>query len=389
MNKKVLFIDDEENILHAYKLALRKSFKVSTALGGEAGLEKLVADGPFAAVISDLKMPGMNGIEVLSRAKDIAPDTVRVMLTGFADMNTAIDAINNGNIFRFLTKPCPAEEIEKVLVNCLRQHQLITAEKELLGKTLRGSVKVLTEILSLVNPGTFGRAERIKQTMMHMVGNLNLENAWQYEMAAMLSQVGCITLTGDVLEKIYSGQTMDENETRQYGQHPEIGGRLIEHIPRLELIAAMVRGQTQDYKEYGEPIPMTEISPEHLGAQLLRIASDFDRQVTGGRPMDAAIVYIKTHKRIYNPELVTALQGMEDLISEMTVQQVMINGLALNMIIDDDVKSCSGVMLVCKGQTVTQPVLERLKQIADGTVGVQEPIRVLVPKMDASTLQPA
>jgi response regulator RpfG family c-di-GMP phosphodiesterase len=388
MNKKVLFIDDEENILHAYKLALRKSLKVSTAVGGEAGLEKLVNDGPFAVVISDLKMPGMDGIEVLSKAKDIAPDTVRVMLTGFADMNTAIDAVNNGNIFRFLTKPCPAEEIEKILITCLRQHQLQTAEKELLGKTLRGSVKVLTEILSLVNPGTFGRAERIKQTMMHMVNQLGLQNAWQYEMAAMLSQVGCITLTGDVLEKIYSGQTLDEEEANQYGQHPEIGSRLIEHIPRLDVIAAMVRGQAQTYKEYGEPVELSELAPEHLGSQLLKIALDFDRQVTGGRPMDAAITDIKTRKRTYNPELAVALQGMEDLISDMTVQQVMVNGLVLNMIIDDNVKGCNGVMLVSKGQTVTQPVLERLKQISEGSIGVEEPIRVLVPKMD-STLQPA
>ena len=118
MDEKILFVDDEENILHAYKLALRKKYKVTTATSGQEALEVIERRGPFAVIVSDMKMPGMDGIELLKRTSEIAPDSVRVMLTGYAELQTAVEAVNSGNIFRFLTKPCPAEDIAGTLDSC-------------------------------------------------------------------------------------------------------------------------------------------------------------------------------------------------------------------------------------------------------------------------------
>ena len=138
MTNKILFVDDEQHILTSYRRIFRKDYQISSALGPELALDIIQEKGPFAIVISDMRMPVMNGVQLLSKIKELSPDTVRIMLTGFADFNTAMEAVNEGNIFRFLTKPCPPDTLQKVIKDALRQYQLIKVEQELLNKTLKG-----------------------------------------------------------------------------------------------------------------------------------------------------------------------------------------------------------------------------------------------------------
>src|SRR5262245_51674395 len=132
MSERILFVDDEENLLAAVARQLRKEFDVETALGGELGLEAIDRNGPYAVVVSDMRMPGMDGIEFLRRVKDRMPDAVRMMLTGNSDLGTAMQAVNEGRIFRFMTKPCPPDMLAASLRSGLEQHRLITAERDIL-----------------------------------------------------------------------------------------------------------------------------------------------------------------------------------------------------------------------------------------------------------------
>jgi FixJ family two-component response regulator len=131
---KVLFVDDEQGVLDGYQRLLRKEFNVSVSLGGEAGLAAIREDGPFAVVISDMRMPGMNGAEFLAQVREKAPESVRMLLTGYTDLSAAIDAVNEGNIFRFLTKPCEKEALVSAINIGLAEHDSITTEKELVRK---------------------------------------------------------------------------------------------------------------------------------------------------------------------------------------------------------------------------------------------------------------
>ena len=105
MAEKILLVDNENNILLGYRRSLNRDFLIETALGGKQALQLVAESGPYAVVVSDMRMPGMDGIQLLTKIKAQSPDTIRVMLTGNAEMNTAIDAINEGSIFRFLNKP--------------------------------------------------------------------------------------------------------------------------------------------------------------------------------------------------------------------------------------------------------------------------------------------
>lgn len=123
MTDKILLVDDEPRALEGFRAVLQRAFNLRTAVGPESGLEILRSTGPYAVVVSDLKMPGMDGIEFLARVREISPDTVRVMLTGHADMESAIAAVNTGEVFRFHTKPCPAAVLRQTLRDSLDRYR--------------------------------------------------------------------------------------------------------------------------------------------------------------------------------------------------------------------------------------------------------------------------
>lgn len=214
MKHKVLLVDDDPNILAGYQRHLRGRFEVVTAGGGAEGVTALKEQGPFAVVVADFRMPEIDGIQLLSISRQIAPDTVCIMLTGQADLKAAIDAVNEGNLFRFLTKPCPTGDFIKALTAAVEQYQLVTAERELLEKTLKGSVKILIDILSIVSPVAFSQSSRIRGMAKKLAARLKIEKLWEVELAAMLSQIGCVTIPGEILKKSTADRPSQKKKTK-------------------------------------------------------------------------------------------------------------------------------------------------------------------------------
>jgi len=134
MKDKVLLVDDDAMVLAGLKRQLRNQFSIDTALNGEEALQRVRENGPYAVIVSDFMMPGMNGVEFLSRIKKSNPDTIRMMLTGTADMPTAIKAVNEGNIFQFHPKPCPTETLSKAIQSGLTHYKKTVADQYQLRK---------------------------------------------------------------------------------------------------------------------------------------------------------------------------------------------------------------------------------------------------------------
>ena len=188
--EKILFVDDEKAVLDGYQRTLRGDFEVDVALGATPALAAIQNKGPYAVVVSDMRMPGLSGAQMLGLVRQRAPDTVRMLLTGYTDLNAAMEAVNEGNIFRFLTKPCDRDGLMKALTAGVAQYRLVTSERELLEKTLMGSVKVLAEVMGATSPEAFGRSMRIANSMKHLLEKFPLAAPWRFEVAATLSQVG-------------------------------------------------------------------------------------------------------------------------------------------------------------------------------------------------------
>ena len=378
--KQVLCVDDDPNVLQAFERQFRKRFEIRTAQGPALGLEAIRDAGPFAVVVSDLRMPVMDGIEFLSRVRQISPDTVRVMLTGQADLDATIAAVNQGNIFQFLNKPCPADVLGRALDSALEQHRLITAERELLEKTLHGSIGVLSEILSLVNPPAFSRAERVRRYVRHMAESLGLADQWQYELAAMLSQIGCVTVPPEVLDKVCSGSPLNSEEAAIFASQSRVGHNLLAKIPRLEAVSEMVaRQRTAWSAESGVPDTV------RIGSHLLRIALDFDEQMARGDSLEAVLKEMR-NRREYNPSFVAALEQVQVEEAKREIRLLRVSQLKTKMIISADVFSRTGLLLLAKGQEVTDSALARLASFA-ATVGIVEPIKVI--GLSATPAEPA
>ena len=378
MVEKILCVDDEPNILDAYKRALRKDFVIETASSGSRALEMLESDGPYAVIVSDMRMPEMDGIRFLKRVSEVAPQSVRIMLTGNADQQTAVDAVNEGHIFRFLNKPCEPEVLAKSLTAAIQQYRLVRAEKDLLETTLSGSVQVLTDVLSIVNPTAFGRASRVRRLALQLSLLMDLENDWQLDLAAMLSQIGCIAIPEDTLHKVYEGKSLTPDELRMMQTHPQVGSDLIARIPRLEVVAEMIAHQESKYevseadaKAAGKSIP--------IGARILKLALDFDKLIEVKLSGKDALTEIERRTGWYHPEVVEALRkvvaGSRRLFDSAYVR---ISELVPNMILAADVLSVSGFLLVAKGQAVTPALQQRLENFLMRR-GIEEPIKVFIP----------
>ncbi len=376
MSERVLFVDDEPDILSSFKRQFRKRFEIETALGGNEGLELIDSKGPFAVVVSDYNMPGINGIQFLKEVKKKSPDSVRVMLTGQAAMDVAIDAVNEGHIFRFLTKPCPEETLLKTLQSGIEFHNLIIAEKELLEKTLSGSVKVLTEILSLVNPVAFGRTVRTKDIVNHIVLKLGIPFAWQFELAALLSMIGCVTIPPEVLLKLDQDDELSELEQEMVDKHPSIAKELLANIPRMSAVARMIEAQGRFFKKRTDSNDYKGEDLIALCGNLLLISMDYDRYILQGNPHKVTISYLANHPEKYYYEAVQALNDYEISAFEEIERSINVSELQPKMILNENITNKTGLLIALKGQEVTFTMIQRLKAFAKSK-GIEEPFNVI------------
>jgi FixJ family two-component response regulator len=374
MNENILFVDDETPVLDGYRRTLQGDFQLDTAVSAEAAIAKIHASGRYAVVVSDMRMPGMNGLQLLSRVREISPQTVRVVLTGHADLESAMTAVNEDAVFRFLTKPCEAGLLKKALTACLLQYRLVTSEKELLENTLMGSIKVLTDVLSLANPAAFGRSRRINRYVQHMVRELRLESPWKYEAAAILSQLGCITLEPEVLEAAYGGSQLTAEDRASFMQHPAIGRDLLANIPRLEGIAWIV-GQ-----QFGARCTEKDV-PESLktGATILRLAIAFDELKTKGCTDSQAIAQLQGMQKCEVLRIVETLETLPPIASEMESRVIDVPELEPGMVLDEEVRSSGGLLLAGRGQQATHPMVVRLRNFHRRRA-IKDKVAVLVPK---------
>jgi response regulator RpfG family c-di-GMP phosphodiesterase len=319
----------------------------------------------------------MNGAQFLSQVRERAPQSVRMILSGQSDMQAAIDAVNEAQIYRFLSKPCPPDQLLAAIRDGLQQHRLLTAEKVLLEQTLSGSVKMLIEILGMVSPTSSNRASRLQRYTLEMAAALGLAEHWQSALAAHLSQIGCVALPQGLMTKVESGEKLDEEERRLYESHPEVAGKLLAAIPRLEDVAAIVTSQFAAPSFEGKPEDLRQWDVRSMGQLLLTTAIEFDRLTVRGTTREAAIEKLRSHPQGRNAALLEALHTLHVASHERVPRQLRVKDLLPGMILDQDLVSPKGIRLVPSGHEVTRSLIVRLSSIADG-VGVSEPFRVLV-----------
>ena len=367
--RRVLIIDDEPSLLSGLNRLLGERFDISTADGGEVALAKVQNDGPFAVVVCDMRMPGMDGVEVLRRLTELAPDTVRIMLTGNADQKTAVEAINRGNIFRFYSKPVPMAVLGDGIEAGIEQHRLITAEKRLLEQTLAGSVAMLVDVLGMVAPDAFQRSRRVRDWAGAVARQMRIDQPWVVELAAELAHLGAIAVPPEVLARYQAGQDLTPIESEMIGRIPEIGAGLIRKVPRLEAVADAIQHQARWHRD----------NPP-LAASILNLLLNLDA-IGNGQPSKEALERLASQRGRFDPAVVSAVSqaiiDMAPLASAQTKIKVDIpaSDLRVGDVLESDIRLDSGRLVLAAGETISEPLFLRLQNVRR-MAKLHEPIRV-------------
>lgn len=369
MEKKILFVDDEQAILNSYQRYLGFDYQIETALGGKVGLEMLKNNGPYAIVVSDMRMPKMDGTEFLAEVKKKWPNVVRMLLTGQADMLDAISVVNEGHIFRFLTKPCPPDIFSRALDDGLEMHRLLASEKELLQDTLRGSVKVLMDVVSAMNPRLYRRSARIKELASRLAKRIKFKNLWQVDLATLLSRIGYVTLPTEIVTKKLDGQALTPAEEKTYLTYVETGYSLIKNIPRLQDIAEAILYQEKCFN--GEGPPNNDVSGQKIPviSRILKLIYDYDACVIEGDFGDRAYRRLLRKKAYYDPEIFSAFRiemsfWNDEEQEEKKTKEIEVVSLKEGMVLAEDIRTKNDILLAARDQEVSVPILVKMSKAA-------------------------
>jgi CheY-like chemotaxis protein len=370
MPAPILCVDDEPRVLDGLKLTLRHGFRVATATSGAEGLARLKEMDGAAVVISDMRMPVMDGAAFLTQVRRQWPDATRLLLTGETGRDAAVAAVNEGQIFRFLTKPCAPDKLLAAVDAALRHHQLVTAEKMLLQQTVLGSIRALVDVLGIVNPLAFGRGSRIKRLAMDLAAQAGLPASWELEAAALLSQIGYVSLPVELVEKAVTGEALNADEALLMGETPKVTQGILGRIPRLENVAAILA-----YANRPQPAPEPRDPIVAANAAVLMNVLEFDALTSRGVSAETAIATLKARfGPQHGPMLrhLAALQGAA--VDGPCLREIRLRDVAPGMILMDDLRTDLGTLLVSRGYEISQSFIERMRNFGPGLL--EERVRV-------------
>ena len=367
MTDKVLLVEAAANPLNPLGDQIAKHFDLTCAIGADEAVKAVRQSGPFAVVLTDHKLPRRDGPTLLDLIRTAYPHTVGLLMAGHNDLDLAVNAVMDGRAFRCVTKPLAPAALIRNIEAGLAQHKLLTAEQSFIEETMHGSVQALTEVLSLANPAAFGRSLRIQGLVRRLSGAMLIPQFFEVDMAAMLSHIGCVSLPQAVLEKIRAGKELSSGERRLFESHPTIGAGLLAHIPRMELVAEIIRRQ---HARFDENPP--------FGARVLRVVLDYDLLVNRGLPAAAIFVQMNGVKGVYDPKVLNAFETTIPVDQGYVRRRVTMRDLKTNMILEEDIVSVDGMLLLAKDAELNETNIYRLIE-SKNSFDIVEPVSVLVP----------
>lgn len=406
MNKfRVLLVDDEENILKSCQRILKRAqYEVVTTTSGNEALE-ILKNESFAVIVSDQRMPEIEGTELLKQVRVVAPDTMRILLTGYADIQASIAAINQGAVYRYLTKPWDESHYLETIRQACAQYALVQQNKEMkqqisqqneqlsemnkdleervaertaeveklnsdLKSRLMGTIGLLTKISSLASPSKGEHARRVMTLSVGIAREMELpgEMIAQIQVAALMHDLGKIGLRHQTA--ITADSSKKSEGRREYETHPSRGAEILKAVPQFELAAQMVATHHEHLNGTGFPNKL-HVDEIPLGGRIVCVANAFDHllnDVEGSTviDVDTAIEVLKKHTPAWYDEQVTnALivllneRDKHDLQTNMV--EIALEELSNGMVLGTDLHASNGSLLMKEGTVLNQELVERLQ----------------------------
>jgi DNA-binding response OmpR family regulator len=374
----IMIVDDNPaNLKLLEDMLLQQGHGVSSFPLGRLALAAAMKNPPDL-ILLDINMPEMDGYQVCERLKStsVLSEIPVIFLSALNETQDKVQAFRCGGV-DYISKPFQLEEVQARVQTHVKLRRAQQAERALLEKTLGGAIGTLWELVQLTSPVLALRSDSIRDIVLWIAKRIGIVERWQYELAATLCLLGCISLPDEVFEKAYCGQALSPDQDRMFRAHPESTARLLSKIPRLELVAEFIRGQQSP-----EAVP-TSTEESKQGALILHLALELDRRIYRGDTPTSAIAELRRSSRFTGPML-DALQNYSPARAEFELRRLPIGELRSGMILERDVLSSdSNLLIFKKGTPLTETWIERLVNFAKAP-GLQEPVEVRVPKLPSA-----
>lgn len=401
----VLVVDDDEDILKALRRLLANlEVDVYTAGSGQEALN-LLKNHPVSLIISDQRMPNMTGVEFLQQSREISPDSIRVLLTGYADIDATVEAINKGAIKYYFNKPWDDEfllsrireslEMYKVTSENKRLHQLTRQQNEQLNASLEQrvaeqtaeikdkhqeliqsfmeTIKAFSTIVELRFKEVGSHSQRVGALIKKLLKSFDL-NQKEYQdivVAAFLHDIGKISIPDKIIAKSPDQYTASDREL--VSRHPALGQSCVYHISGFEKVGILIRNHHENYDGSGYPDGLVEMQIP-LGSRLIRIADSFDHHAfTKGYPdmktsNDAAAHLVRHSGAKFDPDLVKRFIdcdiARDFLMGESSEARVVQPAeLQEGMVVAKDIRTKHGMFLLPSGAKLSKGMIKRIAKI--------------------------
>ena len=371
----IMIVDDTPANLKLLEDMLRQNgYEVRAFPRGRFALAA-AGQAPPDLIMLDINMPEMNGYEVCERLKS-NPRTSGIPVIFLSALNATEDKVKG---FRsggadYVSKPFQFEEVLARIETHLKLRRAQQAEHDLLERTLGGAVETLWELVHLTSPALAIRSAAIRDIALRIASRMGMADRWQYDLAARLCLIGCIALPDDVFERAYCGQALSPEDDRMFQAHPERAARLLSKIPRLEVVAEMIRRQQKPEAES----PFMEQSEK--GARMLHLALELDRRIYRGITPASALAELRLSIG-FDGGMMDALKCYTPPQAVFDVRRLTIRALRVGMVLEDDVTSADGGILILKaGTTLSETWIERLENFAR-VQGAQQLLSVRIPRI--------
>lgn len=375
MRHRILIVDDQQAILNLFSSVLKDRYAVETAHSAEDALPLVQPEPPFAAVIADVFLPGMNGIALLAQCAKVSPDTVRIALTGDSTRDTVVESVNHANVFRFVSKPVRVDNLVEIVEAAVRRYESLRVERDMMDTTVRTSVNLLLEVLATVDPVTFELSQRVVGAIRAFARTLRLSNAWELELTAALARIGTVSLPTLILRKVAHEIPLTPEESELLAGVPQLGSQLMRPVPRMERVAQAIRYQAKNYDGSGTPADEVAREAIPLPARILRVFTDRARLELRGIVDERARTTMAARKGVYDPALLDACFRvfphllLSSVSEDRAVETVDADELEPEAVLGRDIRSNEGLLLVARGTRLTPIIVQRIRtHVALGSI---------------------
>ena len=318
---KLLLVDDEPDNLALMYRTLRQDYDLIKSTSPVEALEILKTE-KVDAILSDHKMPEMDGVEFLKRSCELAPNAMRLLITAYSDAGILIDAINYAKIYRYVKKPYTPEELTLTVSNTMEYLQL-KKDNEGLIKDMKelfsGTITAIIEALDAKDSFTLGRSRRVTFYTMKISEALNLDNELKgkIELASMLHDIGMIGISDEIMSKM---ENLEPSEFEEIKKHVSHGVRILEDIKQLKDVVEIIKYHHEFFNGTGYPYGLSG-QDIPIGARIIAVADALDSILPTMDTPDyhAAFEKIKAVSGVqYDPMIVEKLeQQLPSIISEI------------------------------------------------------------------------